>query len=69
MKLLLIGTLRFYQRFISPVVSTGSCRFYPSCSQYSIDAIGKYGIVKGIIRSVGRIARCNPYHPGGVDPA
>jgi putative membrane protein insertion efficiency factor len=46
-----------------------NCRFYPSCSQYAIDAIEKYGIFKGLFKSIIRILKCNPFHPGGYDPA
>jgi putative membrane protein insertion efficiency factor len=45
-----------------------SCRFTPSCSQYSIDAIRKYGFMKGFYLSLRRILRCHPFHPGGFDP-
>lgn len=45
-----------------------SCRFYPSCSQYAVEAITKYGAVKGGWLTVKRISRCHPFHPGGYDP-
>jgi len=61
--------VRMYQAVISPLLPPGTCRFHPTCSQYSIDAIRKYGVAKGAYRSIKRIARCNPYHPGGFDPA
>ncbi len=60
----LIGT---YKKFISPVLPD-SCRFYPSCSQYAIDAINKYGAIKGGIKATYRILRCNPLNKGGYDP-
>lgn len=44
------------------------CRFYPTCSQYAIESIDKYGIIKGGFKSVIRILKCNPFHPGGYDP-
>ena len=66
---LLIGALRFYQTVISPGFSSGSCRFYPSCSQYAIDALQKYGALRGGLRAVRRVLRCHPFHPGGYDPA
>ncbi len=47
----------------------GQCRFYPSCSQYAIDAIDKYGTAKGAWRAVRRLARCHPFSRGGYDPA
>ena len=65
--LLLIGLVRLYQIFLSPIMG-GQCRFHPSCSAYSIEAIRKYGAVLGAWRSVRRILRCHPFHPGGYDP-
>jgi hypothetical protein len=66
---LLIGAVRFYQTVISPSFSSGSCRFYPSCSQYAIDALKRYGAARGSVRALKRILRCHPFHPGGYDPA
>jgi len=56
-----------YQRFISPFKAS-SCRFYPTCSHYSLQALEKYGPLKGVWLTVARIARCHPFHPGGYDP-
>ncbi len=67
MKRILIGGIRLYQRFISPLFPR-SCRFYPTCSDYSISAIEKYGALKGSLMSVKRILKCNPFHAGGYDP-
>jgi putative membrane protein insertion efficiency factor len=67
MKLLLIAIVRLYKYLISPILP-GSCRFIPSCSEYSIEALKKYGALKGSYLSVRRVARCNPFNPGGVDP-
>ncbi|TWH59015.1 hypothetical protein DesLBE_3379 [Desulfitobacterium sp. LBE] len=67
MKRLLIGMIRIYQRYISPL-KRPSCRFYPTCSEYSIQAIQKYGVVKGCWKSLVRILKCHPFHPGGYDP-
>jgi len=67
MKRLLLLTVRGYQRFISPM-SPPSCRFTPSCSQYSYEAISKYGIIKGVWLSIKRVGRCHPWNPGGYDP-
>ncbi len=64
---LLIGVVRVYQWTLSPVLG-GQCRFYPSCSNYFIEAVRKYGAVRGTIRGLGRICRCHPFHPGGIDP-
>lgn len=67
MKYLGIALIRLYQRFISPL--TGAhCRYYPTCSQYAIEALKKHGFVKGSILSAKRILRCNPLFKGGVDP-
>ncbi|MDD2401896.1 MAG: membrane protein insertion efficiency factor YidD [Clostridia bacterium] len=62
-----IVIIRFYQKYISPLKGA-TCRFYPTCSQYAIEAIEKYGLFKGMILSIKRILKCNPYHPGGYDP-
>lgn len=67
MKSIFIGLIRFYQLFISPLFPP-TCRFYPTCSQYAIEAIKKYGIVKGGWMAVKRIAKCHPFHSGGYDP-
>lgn len=65
---LIILIIRIYQKFISPLKGVSSCRFYPTCSQYAIDAILKYGIIKGSFMSIKRILKCHPFHPGGYDP-
>ncbi len=67
MKKILIAIVKLYKFFISPILP-GSCRFVPSCSEYSVEAIDKYGALKGVWLSVRRIARCHPFHPGGFDP-
>ncbi len=59
--------IRIYKKLISPILPD-SCRFYPSCSQYAIDAINKYGAIKGGIKATYRILRCNPLNKGGYDP-
>lgn len=58
--------VRFYQVGISPLLGN-NCRFYPSCSEYFILAVRKYGALRGALRGIGRICRCHPFHPGGVD--
>ena len=68
MKYLLIFLLRGYQKFISPYFAP-RCKYYPTCSQYSIDAITEYGSVRGIAMTVWRLVRCNPFSHGGVDYA
>lgn len=67
MKPLLMGVIRGYQRYISPLTPP-SCRFHPTCSHYTYEAIEKYGAVKGVWLGMKRIARCHPFHPGGFDP-
>lgn len=62
-----IFAVRGYQRFLSPIFG-GQCRFYPSCSQYFILAVEKYGFIGGSCRGVWRILKCHPFHPGGYDP-
>ncbi len=64
---MLIGLIRIYQKYIS-AIKPPSCRFYPTCSQYTIDAISKYGIIKGIKMALRRITKCHPFNPGGYDP-
>ncbi|WP_084024232.1 membrane protein insertion efficiency factor YidD [Vulcanibacillus modesticaldus] len=67
MKRFFILLIRFYQKFISPL-KPPTCRFYPTCSHYSLEAIEVHGPVKGGWLSVKRIAKCHPLHPGGFDP-
>ncbi len=64
---LLIGLVRFYQLFISPIIGP-RCRFYPSCSHYTIEAFKLHGVLKGGWLAIKRIAQCHPKNPGGVDP-
>lgn len=59
--------LRLYKRFISPLLPP-ACRFYPTCSEYAAQAIAKHGLARGGILAAKRLAKCNPLHPGGVDP-
>nr|WP_084117527.1 membrane protein insertion efficiency factor YidD [Clostridium acidisoli] len=67
MKTILIKLIKFYRNYISPL-KRPSCRFYPTCSMYAIEAIEKYGALKGLFMSVKRILRCNPFSKGGYDP-
>jgi putative membrane protein insertion efficiency factor len=62
-----IAIVRCYQLVISPWLGP-NCRFTPTCSQYCIEAIGKYGLLRGGWRAVRRILRCHPFHSGGYDP-
>ena len=67
MRNLLIAFIKLYRYIVSPLVPS-SCRFTPSCSAYALDAIAKYGCMKGSYLSVRRILRCHPFHHGGYDP-
>ncbi|MFY9805841.1 MAG: membrane protein insertion efficiency factor YidD [Pseudonocardiaceae bacterium] len=63
----LLLVLRFYRRWISPALPP-SCRFFPSCSEYAIEALTVHGVLRGSWWTVRRLLRCGPWHPGGVDP-
>ena len=68
MKRILLSCIRFYQKHLSGLKGYSSCKFYPTCSKYSIEAIEKYGAFKGGILALKRIIRCNPFSKGGYDP-
>ena len=59
--------IRAYQLVVSPFLGN-HCRFYPSCSQYAIDAIGRFGLLRGGFMALRRLSRCHPWHAGGIDP-
>ncbi|MTI80690.1 MAG: membrane protein insertion efficiency factor YidD [Firmicutes bacterium] len=59
--------LKLYQKVISPL-KPRTCRFYPTCSEYSIQAVQTYGVIKGLWLTIKRIIKCHPFHPGGYDP-
>lgn len=63
----LIGLVRVYQWTLSPIVGR-QCRFQPTCSNYFIGAVQKYGAIRGSFRGILRICRCHPWNPGGYDP-
>lgn len=67
MKYLTLGLIRLYQRLLSPLLPP-SCRFVPTCSQYGVEAITHFGMVKGGWLALTRILRCHPFNPGGYDP-
>lgn len=68
MKKVLILLIIFYRKYISPLKRRPTCRFYPTCSQYALEAITKYGALKGGYLAILRILKCHPFHPGGYDP-
>ncbi len=63
----LVGIVRAYQLLVSPLLPP-SCRFYPSCSAYAVTALERHGAMKGSWLAARRLARCHPFHPGGIDP-
>jgi uncharacterized protein len=63
----LIGLIRVYQRTLSPLLGP-RCKYYPSCSEYAVQAIGRYGILRGTVLAAWRLLRCNPFSHGGYDP-
>lgn len=67
LKKIIIYFIKMYRKYISPLKGP-SCRFHPTCSQYSMEALEKYGLLKGGLMSIKRILRCNPYNKGGYDP-
>lgn len=66
-KKFIIVMILFYKKFISPL-KPKSCRFYPTCSDYALIAIEKYGVVLGGLKALKRILKCHPFNPGGYDP-
>ena len=68
MKKLLLLPIKWYQKCISPYKGFSCCKYYPSCSQYAFEAIGRHGAAKGTALAVWRLLRCNPFSKGGYDP-
>jgi len=66
-KAVIIAVIRFYRRYISPFLGP-RCRFYPTCSAYTLEAVNRYGAVKGVWMGTKRLVRCNPFSRGGYDP-
>jgi putative membrane protein insertion efficiency factor len=66
-RLLLLGLVRIYRRVVSPLLPP-ACRFYPSCSAYAEGALRRHGAARGSWLAARRLARCHPFHPGGIDP-
>lgn len=67
MKKVLKVPILFYRKYISPILPP-SCRFYPTCSQYALEALEVHGAMKGSWLTMKRICKCHPFHPGGMDP-
>jgi len=67
MRKLIVAILRLYKWALSPLLPS-ACRYYPSCSEYMRQAVEKYGPVRGVWMGIKRIARCHPFHQGGLDP-
>ena len=67
MRRIFLLLLKVYQKVISPMFPP-SCRFFPTCSEYSYQSIDKYGLIKGGWLSIIRLSKCHPFHPGGYDP-
>ncbi len=68
MKRIFIGLIKFYRNYISGLKPYDTCKFIPTCSEYGIEAIEKYGAFKGGLLTIWRILRCNPFSKGGFDP-
>jgi putative membrane protein insertion efficiency factor len=67
MRKIVIAVLKGYQRVISPLLPS-ACRFHPTCSEYMLEAVNKYGAARGIWMGTRRLLRCHPFHEGGFDP-
>ncbi|MDO6459257.1 membrane protein insertion efficiency factor YidD [Granulosicoccaceae sp. 1_MG-2023] len=67
MQKLVLSSIRFYRRFVSPMFPP-HCRFEPSCSQYTLEAVRQHGTLRGLLMGIRRLSRCHPFHPGGYDP-
>ena len=65
---LLVGLIRGYQKYISPLKMGGTCRFMPVCSAYALEAVSRHGTVRGGAMAAARLCKCGPWHPGGYDP-
>ncbi|MCM1226794.1 MAG: membrane protein insertion efficiency factor YidD [Clostridium sp.] len=66
MKYIMIGIIKFYKKCISPLFPP-CCKYYPSCSSYALEAVRKFGFIRGVMLAVWRILRCNPWSMGGID--
>ena len=68
MKSILLACIRFYRKYLSALKGYSTCKFYPTCSKYALEAVEKYGAFKGGLMALWRILRCNPFSKGGYDP-
>lgn len=68
MKKILLALIKFYRKYLSGSKGYSSCKYYPTCSTYALEAVEKYGAFKGGMLSAWRILRCNPFSKGGYDP-
>ena len=68
MKKIFVGLIKFYRAYISVLKPAPTCKYIPTCSEYGIEAIEKYGVLKGGLLTIWRILRCNPFSKGGYDP-
>ncbi|HNS71154.1 MAG TPA: membrane protein insertion efficiency factor YidD [bacterium] len=69
MKKLILILIKLYKKFLSPInFGTHACKYNPSCSDYTYEAVEKYGVIKGLLKGLYRIIRCNPFSKGGYDP-
>lgn len=70
MRKIFVKTIEFYQKYISPIFKSAgvNCKYYPSCSEYTKQAIEKYGSIRGVCLGIIRILKCNPFSKGGYDP-
>ena len=64
---LFVIPIKIYRKFISPLKRYPTCRYYPTCSEYALLAIEKYGVIKGSLKAIWRVLRCNPFSKGGID--
>lgn len=67
MRELVIALLRFYKRYISPLLPS-ACRFHPTCSEYMMQAVERHGVPRGVFLGIKRLSKCHPFHHGGFDP-
>ena len=67
MRAVVVAPIHFYRRFISPALPR-RCKYHPTCSEYAVDAVRTYGVLRGLVLAAWRLLRCNPWSHGGVDP-